>query len=67
MDGEFRGEFLLRFPVFAGSKRDAESKPEAEQSRPAAASNKPAKQMGLAEQEGFYPIDETIEDDDLPF
>lgn len=39
----------------------------AEQNRPAAASNKPAKQIGLAEQEGFYPIDESIEDDDLPF
>ena len=24
-------------------------------------------QMGLAEQEGFYPIDESVEDDDLPF
>ena len=45
----------------------AESKAEAEQSRPAAAPNKPAKQMGLAEQEGFYPIDESVEDDDLPF
>ena len=32
-----------------------------------AASNKPAKQMGLADSPGFYPIDETIEDDDLPF
>nr|WP_288671888.1 single-stranded DNA-binding protein [uncultured Anaerotignum sp.] len=52
---------------FTGSKRDAESKPEVEQSRPAAASNKPAKQMGLADSPGFYPIDETIEDDDLPF
>lgn len=56
---------------FTGSKRDAENKPVAEQSRPAAAQNKPAaqtgKQMGLAEQEGFYPIDETLEDDDLPF
>lgn len=52
---------------FTGSKRDAENKPVAEQSRPAAASNKPAKQMGPAEQEGFYPIDETVEDDDLPF
>ena len=39
----------------------------AEQSRPAAAPNKPAKQMGLVEQEGFYPIDESVEDDDLPF
>ena len=45
----------------------AENKAAAEQSRPAAAPNKPAKQMGLAEQEGFYPIDESVEDDDLPF
>ena len=42
---------------FTGSKRDAESKPAAQT----------GKQMGLAEQEGFYPIDETVEDDDLPF
>ena len=45
----------------------AESKAAAEQNRPAAASNKPAKQMGLADSPGFYPIDESIEDDDLPF
>ena len=32
-----------------------------------AASNKPAKQMGLADSPGFYPIEETLEDDDLPF
>ncbi len=44
-----------------------QSKAAAEQSRPAAASNKPAKQIGLADSPGFYPIDETIEDDDLPF
>lgn len=49
---------------FTGSKRDAENKPEAEQSRPAAAQT--GKQMGLAEQEGFYPIEESVEDD-LPF
>ena len=52
---------------FTGGKKDAESKPA--QSKPA--QSKPAaqngKQMGLAEQEGFYPIDETVEDDDLPF
>lgn len=52
---------------FTGSKRDAESKPA--QSKPA--QSKPAaqngKQMGLAEQEGFYPIEESVEDDDLPF
>ena len=52
---------------FTGSKRDAESKPEVEQNRPAATQEKPAKQMGLADSPGFYPIDETIEDDDLPF
>lgn len=52
---------------FTGGKKDAESKPA--QSKPA--QSKPAaqngKQMGLAEQEGFYPIDEGVEDDDLPF
>nr|DAE68607.1 MAG TPA: Single strand binding protein [Caudoviricetes sp.] len=42
---------------FTGSKRDAENKPAAQT----------GKQMGLAEQEGFYPIDESVEDDDLPF
>lgn len=47
---------------FTGGKKDAESKPA--QSKPAAQTGK---QMGLAEQEGFYPIDETLEDDDLPF
>ena len=52
---------------FTGSKKDAEDKPAAEQSRPAAAQEKPAKQMGLADSPGFYPIDETLEDDDLPF
>lgn len=53
--------------VIAEEQYFAESKAAAEQSRPAAAPNKPAKQMGLAEQEGFYPIDESVEDDDLPF
>ncbi len=47
---------------FTGGKKDAESKPV--QSKPAAQTGK---QMGLAEQEGFYPIEETLEDDDLPF
>ena len=47
---------------FTGSKRDAESKPA--QSKPAAQTGK---QMGMAEQEGFYPIEESVEDDDLPF
>ena len=36
----------------------------AAQSKPAAQTGK---QMGLAEQEGFYPIEESVEDDDLPF
>ena len=50
-----------------GRKDTGEGKAAAAQSRPATAPNKPAKQMGLAEQEGFYPIDESVEDDDLPF
>lgn len=65
-DGERRWstEVIIEEQHFAESKN---SQAAAEQSRPAAASNKPAKQMGLAEQEGFYPIEETLEDDDLPF
>lgn len=72
-DGERRWttEVIVEEQYFAEGKHDSEksgeSKPAAEQNRSAAASNKPAKQMGLAEQEGFYPIDESIEDDDLPF
>lgn len=42
---------------FTGGKKDAESKPAAQN----------GKQMGLAEQEGFYPIEESVENDDLPF
>lgn len=72
-DGERRWstDVIVEEQYFAEGKHDSEknggSKPASEQSRPAAAPNKPAKQMGLAEQEGFYPIEETLEDDDLPF
>ena len=69
-DGERRyaTEVIIEEQHFAESKKDSgEGKAAAAQSRPATAPNKPAKQMGLAEQEGFYPIDETVEDDDLPF
>ena len=52
-------DVIVEEQYFAEEKHDSEknggSKPAPEQSRPAAASNKPAKQMGLAEQEGFYP------------
>lgn len=70
-DGERRyaTEVIIEEQHFAESKNSqpaaAQSKA-AEQSKPAA-SNKPAKQMGLADSPGFYPIDETVEDDDLPF
>lgn len=64
-------DVIVEEQYFAEGKHDSEknggSKPASEQSRPAAASNKPAKQMGLADSPGFYPIDESIEDDDLPF
>ncbi len=65
------GERRWSTDVIVEEQYFAESKAAAEQNRPAAAQSKPAaqtgKQMGLAEQEGFYPIEETIEDDDLPF
>lgn len=64
-------DVIVEEQYFAEGKHDSEknggSKPAPEQNRPAAAPNTPAKQMGLAEQEGFYPIDESVEDDDLPF
>lgn len=64
-------EVIIEEQYFAEGKHDSEknggSKPAPEQNRPAAAQSKPAKQIGLAEQEGFYPIEETLEDDDLPF
>ena len=69
-DGERRyaTEVIIEEQHFAESKKDSgEGKAAAAQSRPATAPNMPAKQMGLAEQEGFYPIDESVEDDDLPF
>ena len=69
-DGERRyaTEVIIEEQHFAESKKDSgEGKAAAAQSRPATAPNTPAKQMGLAEQEGFYPIDESVEDDDLPF
>ena len=79
-DGEKRWttEVVIEEQYFAESKKDSgEGKPAA-QSKPAAQTGK---QMGLAEQkgfypsepqaaapsDGFYPIDESVEDDDLPF
>mgnify|MGYP000849404196 CR=1 FL=1 len=57
-------EVVIEEQYFAESKKDSgEGKPAA-QSKPAAQTGK---QMGLAEQKGFYPIDESVEDDDLPF
>lgn len=35
--------------------------------KPPAAAKETGKQMNLSESPGFYPIDESIEDDDLPF
>ena len=72
-DGERRWttEHTREEQHFAEGKNDSEknsgSKAAPEQNRLAAAQSKPAKQIGLAEQEGFYPIDESVEDDDLPF
>ena len=55
-------EVVIEEQHFAESKAAQEKA--AEQSKPAAQTGK---QMGLAEQDGFYPIEESVEDDDLPF
>ncbi len=64
-DGERRyaTEVIIEEQHFAESKKDS-GEGKAAQSKPAAQTGK---QMGLAEQDGFYPINEDIEDDDLPF
>lgn len=70
-DGERRWstDVIVEEQYFAEGKHDSEknggSKPAPEQNRPAAAQT--GKQMGLADSPGFYPIDESVEDDDLPF
>ena len=45
----------------------AESKAAAEQGRKDTGEGKAAKENGQALADGFYPIDESVEDDDLPF
>ena len=55
-------EVIIEEQHFAESKNSQPAA--AEQSKPAAQTGK---QMGLADSPGFYPIDETVEDDDLPF
>ena len=64
-DGERRyaTEVIIEEQHFAESKKDS-GEGKAAQSKPAAQTGK---QMGLADSPGFYPIDETVEDDDLPF
>lgn len=58
-DGERRWstDVIGEEQYFAEGKHDSEKN----------GGSKPAKQMGLADSPGFYPIDETVEDDDLPF
>lgn len=65
-------EVVVEEQYFAESKSAAESHGAAASNPPSgqkshAAVNESGKQMGLSESDGFYPIDESIEDDDLPF
>lgn len=59
-DGDTAGGFAEQ----SAEQGKAAREKAAEQSKPAAQTGK---QMGLAEQDGFYPIEESVEDDDLPF
>ena len=65
-------EVVVEEQYFAESKSAAESHGAAASNppsgqKPLAAANESGKQMGLSDSPGFYPIDESIEDDDLPF
>lgn len=65
-------DVVVEEQYFAESKSVAESRGAAASNppsgqKPLAAANESGKQMGLSDSDGFYPIDESIEDDDLPF
>lgn len=65
-DGERRWttEVIIEEQHFAESKAAKQGRKDTGEGKPAAQTGK---QIRLAEQEGFYPIEETLEDDDLPF
>ena len=65
-------DVVVEEQYFAESKEVAESRSSAASNtpssqKPPAAANESGKQMDLSDNEGFYPVDESIEDDDLPF
>lgn len=66
-DGERRWttEVIIEEQYFAESKAAQEKA--AEQGRKDTGEGKAAKENGQAPADGFYPIDESVEDDDLPF
>lgn len=75
-------DVVVEEQYFAESKEAAESRSAAGERKPAAAGNTSSakdmdetlrrnagngQQMNLSDSDGFYPIDDSIEDDDLPF
>ena len=66
-DGERRyaTEVIIEEQHFAESKNSQPAA--AEQGRKDTGEGKAAKENGQAPADGFYPIDESVEDDDLPF
>lgn len=66
-DGERRWttEVIIEEQYFAESKNSQPAA--AEQGRKDTGEGKAAKENGQAPADGFYPIDESVEDDDLPF
>ena len=61
------GERRWTTEVIVEEQYFAESKAAAEQGRKDTGEGKAAKENGQAPADGFYPIDESVEDDDLPF
>ena len=64
-------DVVVEEQYFAESKASYESRGAAGNTssgqKPSAAANESGQQMDLSESDGLYPIDESIEDDDLPF
>lgn len=57
-------EVVVEEQHFAGGKSDSGEKQDSESHKDATGNGK---QVNLEDQDGFYPIEESLEDDDLPF
>ena len=66
-DGDTEGGFAKQSAEQAAESRGAAASNTTSSQKPSAAASGNGQQMNLSDSDGFYPVDESIEDDDLPF